>query len=156
MDFNISLDLSNAAQWQLAFEQYKLEETVFPKTFPKIPGYLLPITFDRYVIACSVTTELYQSGWFTGGWITQRVELPGTEFGRVDSFKARIPLNRTVLITLPSVSQQFQLWFDPAGWLIDFTLRVWEFNGPIGTKEQELLDVIRVDLLRIETKIGTL
>lgn len=156
IQFNTVLDLANAAQWHLAYEQYKIEQQLFPPRYPKIDGYLLPITFDRYVLACSVTTELYKDNWFTGGWLTQRLDLAGTDFGRADSSKFRLPLNRTTLLVLPNVSPQYQLWFDPAPWLIDMTLRVWEFTGAIATKEEELLDVVRVDLARIEAKINTL
>ena len=154
IQFNTVLDLANASQWHLAYEEYKVEPQIFPRKYPHIEGFLLPITFDKYVLACSVSTHIYENSWYTGGWLTQRLALQGTDFGRADSSKFRLPLNRTILLVLPNVSPQYQLYFDPAPWLIDMTLRIWEFTGAIATKEEELLETVKVDLLRIEAKIN--
>lgn len=156
MTFDVVADLSNPAKWHLVYEQYRIEQPPFPPRFPRIEGFLLPFTFERYVFACSVSTEKYKDTWFTGGWFTQRVEASGTDFGRFEAQRIRVPLNRTQLMVLPKVAPQYQLYFDPGGWLIDFTLRIWEYTGEETSREEDLLQAVRVDLARVEFKVDTL
>ena len=153
IEFNTVANFSDSALWALAYEEVRIEPQVFPRRFPAIDPWVIPITFDSYVFAVAATTNLYQDNWYTAGYLSQNLAFPGTGFTIASGQTFKIPLNRTVLLVYPKVSSEFELRFSPCGWIIDITLRIWNFNGPIITREEELLDVIRVDLARVEAKV---
>ena len=153
IEFNTVANFSDSTLWNLAYEEIRIEEQTFPRRFPAIDPWVVPITFDSHVFAVSASTALYKDSWYTAGYLSQTLEFSGVGFTLASGATFRVPLNRTVLLIYPKLTDEFQLRFSPCGWIIDITLRIWNFNGPIITREEELLDVIRVDLARIEAKI---
>ncbi|MGF1481256.1 MAG: hypothetical protein ACFB4I_17530 [Cyanophyceae cyanobacterium] len=129
--YQVEADYSYSNNWTLIRESYHQEQIpIFPPKSPRISGFWISGTHTQIVWAAQIETEKYKDSWHTGGWLSQRIDVPGV-FNSGRTAKVQIPLNEVYLFTLPSVNQEYRLYFAPAPWLIDMTFRLWKFTGEV-------------------------
>lgn len=81
---------------------------------------------------------------------------PGEAIGRY----AKVPVNRPSLFRFPMYAAQYSLRCEIPPWFDRMKISVWEYSAVVGDSTEALVeestDLIRVDLLRIETKVNQL
>lgn len=155
------LSLTGPNNWNLLYlQQHQGNPDNWKKLRLPIVGPIeIPFLLDSHVLAVSVTSSASKPTWKSAGTLVQTyigVVLGDGPSAGVDAHKERIALNTTALVNLPKLADDFYLWFDPVPWLPSFALGIWEFVGDERDTTQDLLDTLKVDLLRVETKVDSL
>lgn len=114
------MDLSNASNWSLVYEE----------TLTRQPGlFTMPILLSSNIVAIVVTTPSPKPTWFTGAWVNQLIPT-----GLIDSSTTwsigsnRILLERNVLVFPQSLSN-YALQFSFPAYFPTVFLSVWEYTG---------------------------
>jgi hypothetical protein len=156
-----TLQLSNPANWGTPYQTsrqanpYGTSGLFFP-----IPPFQIPIQFESPILAISAENQDARAWWILGCRVRQLFDVSSGPL-EVASVQRRVLLNRGgTLIQFPRYAPQYRLEVEIPRWHKEMSLTIWEYIGPItDTVEQSVLeqaDLIRVDLLRIETKIDAL
>lgn len=153
-------DFYNAANWQLAYQEYKEATQVTPLGgYLPLPAFEIPITFDsRVLIVKTVSNIPAGKRWKWAGNLTAFQSFPN---GGVNSQKSEVAnhslyLNRSKRIIYPNSISNFELVLSGAYWLRDLQLTIYEFIGEFKTYTESSLDNVKVDLSTIEQKIDNL
>jgi len=110
-------------------------------------------TFLRAKFLQVRVTIRFKTHWYRAGWLSQTVALNGKS---TDTAKALIALNQTHLIEFPTHNSGYQLRFEAVRWVPELTLMIWEYTGPEQDSTEELLQTLKVDIARLEYRIGNL
>jgi hypothetical protein len=99
-------------------------------------------------------------GWKTGGWVSRQARQTSLseDLSILTDASRRIGLNSTTLIdyTQSPQSSSYALSYKPPVWLQDVNLAVYEYIGPFDDSILDEIGALKIDLLRIETKINAL
>lgn len=159
------LDLAGPNKWQRVYYQQHQGNPENKKIkAPLIEPFELPFVFEQHVLAVSTSCSAARPRWRTAGYLIQTYSGVSLEDGAisespsagVDATSVRIGLNQLSLVTFPRLSNQFYLWFDPVPWLPTLALGIWEFKGEQHSESLDLLETIKVDIVRVESKIDAL
>ncbi|BAU09700.1 hypothetical protein LEP3755_01730 [Leptolyngbya sp. NIES-3755] len=134
---------------------------------PMIEMIELPITIASRVLIVSAVHIAAKPSWRVAGTLFQEVAGVGVNaaatygFGPagtavVDVSRRTILLNSTELHIFPKLATEHRYRFEAVRWLPDVTLGVWEYIGPETDTTEELLQTVKVDLVRVENKINIL
>jgi len=118
------------------------------------------VLFSSSIVAVCTQSYSAKSQWYRCGYLTRRVRLPGVGLGfgsdSTDSGDEIIPLNRCTLLQFPKDLPQYEIFFTPVPWLKDFNFALWEYTGEQGDSTEELIQTLKVDIARLESKIDQL
>jgi hypothetical protein len=147
-------ELSNSQNWSLAYQEYKQAVQATPQGgyFP-LPSFEIPITFDhRILIAKTVSNIPAGKRWKWAGNLRAFQAFPNSGVNSQKSEVAiySLSLNRSKLIVLPEVATNFELVLSDAYWLRDMQLTIYEFTGEFSTDLTNLVQSVRLDVLRVE------
>lgn len=124
-----------------------------------IPPFTVPFLIERPIIAIWTDSDGKRPNWNLGGfvrWSIQSAAL-GPELRSLNGPSLSLQLGQSTLIDMREAgAETFQLKITPQRYLPDLRLKVYEYIGPIADSTEELIDVARVDLARIEGKIDAL
>lgn len=155
---NPIVDLNSPDNWQLAYNETTVAGRLAGGYIPLIP-FDLPILFTSPLLLISAENIDAKPWWFLGCKLQQKVLTaisPGEAIGRY----AKVPINRPALFRFPMYSAQYSLRCEVPPWFDRMKISVWEYSGVIGDSTETLIqdnsDLIRIDLLRIETKVNEL
>jgi hypothetical protein len=159
----IQLDLTINRNWQPIYETDRYASPVEgePNAYNPIPPIRTPIRFETPYLLVRGESSTAKSRWTTAGWAEQEFSVGGsTSGGRpLTSFignREWVPLRKHHLLTFPDVGSDYALVFSVPWWMTHIHFEVWEYSGPATSDVEELLQTIKVDLLRIEAKINAL
>jgi hypothetical protein len=154
------LDFRNSAHWGPPY-QIARRANLYGSTglFFPIPTFQIPILFESPILAIAAENQDAHSWWRLGCRVRQLFDVEGPT--EVASTQRVVLLNRGgTLIQFPRYAPQYRLEVEVPKWHKEMDLTIWEYIGPItDTTVQAVLeqaDLIRVDLLRIETKLDAL
>lgn len=153
-------ELNNAANWQLAYQEYKEAEQATPQGgYYPLPSFEIPITFsNRILIARTVSTIPAGKRWKWAGRLRAFQTYPNNG---VNSQKSEVAdyslyLNRSKLLIFPEIANNYELVLSDAFWLRNLQLTIYEFTGEATDNLTDLTLSIQSDLARIEAKIDAL
>lgn len=164
----LSLNLNELGNWQLIYmREHVGDERAKRIRAPMIDPIQLPITLSGRFLAVSATYIQAKPTWNTAGWFYQEARVPlddapmfpgvqGTGFTTVDVAKKSVELNSMQLLGFSRYGTEQIYRFEPARWIPKIRLGVWQYTGSEIDPIIETLDTIKVDLVRIETKINGL
>lgn len=112
------MDISNPTDWA-APHQYSRPLS----NAPFILG-----TFTAQLIAIDISTTNIRDTWYTGGWLSQIINI---NLGTENLFKAysqRVKLGGSIIV-FPNNYSSYQLEFSFPEWFQDGELILWEFKG---------------------------
>lgn len=152
------LQLNDETLWLLAWEglrranAFGAEGAFFP-----IPSFQIPILFESPVLAISAENQDARSWWRLGVRVRQLLSVAGID--EIGTYQKAVLLNRGgTLVKFPSYAAQYRLEVEVPHWHREIKLTIWEYQGPITDTTdllvQEQIDLVRVDLLRIENRIN--
>lgn len=161
------INFTGPNKWQrVYFNQFKGNTNNLKIKAGLIDPFELPLLFSQHVLAINASSRDSKPRWRTAGYLTQTysgisleggavTDTPSSPTYGVDAANERIGLNTVELLTLPKLSEDFYLWFDPVPWLPSLTLSVWEYQGTeTPDRIEELLETVKVDISRIEVKLN--
>lgn len=135
---------------------------------PLVEPFEIPLLFEKHILAITVLYTQAPPRWRTAGYLkqvysginleaTSSISTVNSPTSGVDAATQRIGLNTLEMVRFPRLASNFYLWFDPVHWLPELTIFLWEFQGEeMPSNIEELIDTVKVDLVRIEAKIDNL
>ena len=132
---------------------------------PLIEPFEIPLLFESHILAITAIYNEARPRWRTSGYLKQvysginleassDILTVNSPTSGVDAATQRIGLNTLEMVRFPKLAENFYLWFDPVHWMPKLTLFLWEFQGEeTPSNTEELIDTVKVDLVRIESKI---
>lgn len=141
------VELSNAENWELTYETSKTSQSVSLKSGRKlidpIPSIEIPLLFESFILAVSITTSIPQgSVWEFGGRIYQRISTGLVLGGSQDAARViskAIYLNQITLLIFEKISSTYSLAYSPPSWFESVGLRIWTYTGGDDTSSEILM-----------------
>lgn len=152
--------LVTGSNWELSYSQLKVAQFTSPTRYKPIPPFELPVTFISPILNVTAESTKSKARWWLGCRASMIIDIPGTAFEETIARVIAIPINRPFLLQLPRIAPQYRLRIDIPYWHEELWLKVWEYGGDVSTATEALVkeqsDLIRIDLLRIESKVDSL
>lgn len=154
---------NTSTNWRLAYQdiRHATNGSVYGRKFTfSIESWVLPVLFEAPILAISCKSVGAAGGWKTGGWVSRQARQTSLseDLSILTDASRRIGLNSTTLIdyTQSPQSSSYALSYKPPVWLQDVNLAVYEYIGPFDDSILDEIGALKIDLLRIETKINAL
>lgn len=150
-------DLNNAQSWALIYQEYRQAQQVTPQGgYIPIPAFEVPtLLSSRILIAKTVSNIPAGKRWRWAGnlRINQAFPNSGVNSQPTEIIAYPLYLNRSKLLVLPETATNYNLILSDAFWLRDLQLSIYEFTGEGNSEVIELIQTVKIDVLRIEAKI---
>lgn len=154
------LDLTINRNWTQVYQTERYAVPLNERDYTPIPPIKTPILFETPYLLVRGQSNDAPSRWKTAGWAEQEFRVGGSGLGlSLSSFaggRLWVPLRKSQLLEFPAYGSDYALVFSTPWWLTHIRFEVWEYSGPVTSDVEELLQTIKVDLLRIEAKINAL
>lgn len=154
------LDFGNQANWLLVYEERRDAAYLDEQQFTPLPAFELPFLFDKPILACKAFSQGAKPTWRFAGTLTQRFQLGsggvGTTLPIAEASRRGLKLGRTELCVFTQYTQHYELLLECPYWLDNLRLTIWEYVGPNSDSTEALLELARIDLFRMESKIDSL
>lgn len=128
-------------------------------SYVRIPEQQCPILLENPLLAVYASNSLAKPGWFSAGYLNQRINLPLEVGGNPTSYGAskRIVLGRTQIVPFLDVGvADFAISFSCHRWHRKMQLVVWEYLGQVSTQELTAIASLSQQVLSIEEKVNLL
>jgi hypothetical protein len=154
---------NTSTNWRLAYQdiRHATNGTVYNRKFTySIKEWVIPVLFEAPILAVSCKSVAAAPGWQTGGWISrqERQTSLSEDLAILTDSSRRVGLHTSTLIDYTQLPQtsSYALKYKPPVWLQDVNLTIYEYTGPFDDTILDELGALKIDLLRIETKINAL
>lgn len=164
---SIQFDLVSAGNFNLLYHQTHTGNSAYKGyKIPLIEIIELPFSIAGRLLAIGTTYIEAPPTWKVAGTLFQQVGglalndslvfpgVGGSGTAVVDSAQKRVLLNTLELHLFDRYATEHSYRFEPVYWMPKLTLTVWEYVGTESDSTEDLLNAVRVDLVRIEAKIG--
>lgn len=155
---NPIVDLNNPDHWEMAYNETVYAARLNGGWLPMM-AFELPTLFTSPLLLIAAENIDAKPWWFLGCRLQQRIQIaisPGDAIGRY----AKVPVNRPALFRFPMYAAQYSLRCEVPPWFDKMKISAWQYSGAIGDTTEQLIqdnsDLIRIDLIRIETKVDAL
>lgn len=154
----LTVDLANPNNWREVFDESRSAVPITQTAYDPIAAFEVGILLNTPIIRVRTLSPSAKSRWRFAGTLSQRVSIVNTAFNSTPAvtYSKGLRLNRTEVIRLPWLSSDYELVFEPPYWMRDLRLTIWEYTGVYAEQLEELLDTVKVDLARLETKVDAL
>lgn len=155
--------------WRLVYYQQLTGQQSNSRTrTPLIDPVEVPVTIAGRALAVGATYLQAPATWNVAGWLYQELDqvslndsivFPEISSGgqtAIDTGSRRILLNNLQLCIFPRLATEHRYRFEPVHWMPRLLLAIWEYTGEEFENDIELMEQLRVDLARIETKVDNL
>lgn len=153
------LDLSLSSNWEQICDQTFVAQEQAGGYIP-IPIFELSTLVDSPILAVNVTSTKAKNTWKFGGILAQRYQIgsPGSvsPLPHVDVSFVSLRVNRSRLVVFEHIDDEYTLRYEPPTYFKDVRLKIWKYTGEISDSISEYLETMKVDLVRIESKIDQL
>jgi len=154
--------IQSGNHWPLVYSDRRevITDPSAPRGYVGIAPWEIPVIFTSPLIAATTSSLDSRSTWYVGCRLRPKYQL-GSEVLDAVGNQAVVPINRDpVLIRFPRWKSEYSLMVEVPYWFLSIGLDIWEYTGDLDSVTDDLVrsqtDAIRVDLVRIETKIDTL
>ncbi|MCC3409902.1 MAG: hypothetical protein JGK17_31070 [Microcoleus sp. PH2017_10_PVI_O_A] len=106
------MSLDNQSNWQVIYSGTHSAAVGFEQGIGRI---LIPGRFAEHTIRAYSTSFVARPRWWLGGTLTQILD-DGNSQNDFEGSRWQVPLNRTTLIQLPQLTQEYRIKFEPAKW----------------------------------------
>lgn len=151
-----SYELGNSANFLMIYDETRTVTRTPDNRYVPLPAFEIPYLFSTPVLAIKAISTKAKAGWKYAGILTQRVQL-GTSGSAntlplAETQRRSLRLQRTELCIFPMLTAQYDLVHECPFWVEDMRLIIWEYVGPIIDNTNELVELARIDILRLEAK----
>lgn len=153
------LNLQGQGIWNQVYNEHRNATLVQTAHIP-IPAFEISFLFESHILAVRCLSTTAKAHWRFAGILSQQFQIgtggTASPLPDVTASQHKSRLNRTELIIFPKLTGNYQLIFEPAYWLKDARLTIWEYTGIESDTTEELIQTLKVDLIRIESKVDAL
>lgn len=157
---SLILNLTDQANWLQVYDASREVTNRTAISYTPLPPLEIPFLFDKRILSIKVTSTTAKPYWKHGGVITQRFRIGSGGSASVlpiaDFTRRKLHLHRTELFIFPQYTENYQLLLDAPYWVEDLRLTIWEYTGPEADSTDELVELTRIDVLRVEAKVNAL
>jgi hypothetical protein len=150
----IEFDLTAPNVWEQVYDASKAAQQPTPQTYIPIPRVTIPILLHERVIVVGTSSSNVKPNWRFSGTLSQRLVIPSLGIGLVDGHKETVRINALTLLVLPELTPDYRLDLDVFPWIRDLSISIWRYIGPEVDELVELIETVKVDILRVENKLG--
>jgi hypothetical protein len=146
--------------WVEAYSETKTAQSVLgygDRYYPLEPWFV-PVLFESHILMVHAAISDVNPRWRMACRVKQFLEpkpIAGLEVQGADFV---VPPNKGKLLVFPRLTTQFKLQVYIPYWFKTIALTIYQYTGDYVTSIEELVkdqtNVIRVDLARIETRVG--
>lgn len=151
-------DIQNSSLWEDVYSVSKDAESVSSVMFRPMDEIVIPFNITSKLVVVYTSCRDAPPSWHSSGWLSQYaatgVTVGGVQNTRV-GFSRRCFLDKLILANLENYGQSLRLVFQPHKWLHQISFHIWQFTGSVSNHELEKLDLVRIDLSRIELALKT-
>ncbi len=148
------LDLQSQGSWVQVYNETRAASVVVDSSFTPIPAFELGFLFESHILAVRCLSNSAKPKWRFAGILNQKFQLgtggAASPLPVVNASSRTVRLNRSALVQFQHLTTNYQLVFEPAHWLKDIQLTVWEYRGPVWDTTEEKIDLVLDATLRIE------
>ncbi|WP_017314922.1 hypothetical protein [Mastigocladopsis repens] len=152
------LQLTTQGNWSQIYDESR--EAVIATSagghYP-IPAFEVPFLFEKHILAVPCLSKSAKAHWRFAGNLIQRIQIgtggSASPLPPVDGARVYMRLNRTALVVFKNYTSTYELLLENAPWLKDLRVTVWEYRGPQSDTTEDLIQTLKIDLLRIESKL---
>jgi hypothetical protein len=149
----LEFDLTAPGVWEQVYDASKTAEQPTPDTFISIPRITIPIILHERVIVVGTSSINAKPNWRFSGTLSQRLVIPNLGTGLVDGHKETVRINALSLLVLPVLTPDYRLDLDVFPWIRDLSISIWRYIGPEVDELVQLIETVKVDVLRVENKL---
>lgn len=153
---SLQFDLTAPGVWEQVYDGNIAAQQPGPGIFLPIPRITIPLILHERVIVVGTSSVDFRPNWRFSGILSQRLVIPALGTGLVDGHKQTLRLNALSLIVLPVLTPDYRLDYDVFHWIRDISLSVWRYMGPEQDALAELIETVKVDVIRVENKLDKL
>jgi hypothetical protein len=153
---SLQFDLTAPNVWEQVYDGTIAAQQPAPGIFIPIPRISIPIILHERVIVVGTSSMNARPNWRFSGTLSQRLVLPSLGSGLVDGHKQTLRINALSLIVLPILTPDYRLEYDVFHWIRDISLSVWRYVGEDQDALTELIETVKVDVIRVESKLDKL
>jgi hypothetical protein len=152
----LQFDLTAPNVWEQVYDGTIEAMQPTPDRYVPIPRITIPIILHERVIVVGTSSMNARPNWRFSGTLSQRLVIPSLGSGLVDGHKQTLRINALSLIILPVLTPDYQLQYDVFHWIRDISLSVWRYVGNEQDELAELIESVKVDVIRVENKLDRL
>lgn len=157
---DLIVDLSNQANFLQVYDVLRESQPAGGGFSEPIPAFEIPFLFSRPLLAVKAFSKTARASWKFGGTLTQRIQLGSGGTNSIlpiaENQRRALRLGRTELCYFPLIASQYELLLECPHWLDDVRVTIWEYVGEITTAQMQSLELLRIDVLRVEAKVTAL
>lgn len=152
------LELTRKGSWNQIYNEAREAVQATPEGgFYPIPAFEVPFLFERNVLAVRCFSRTAKAHWKLAGYLVQRIRIgtggTASPLPSVDSHRVYMRLNRTALVVFKRLSPTYELVLENATWLKDLQVTIWEYQGSQSDTTEDLIQTLKIDILRVESKL---
>ncbi|WP_009632443.1 hypothetical protein [Synechocystis sp. PCC 7509] len=153
------LNLQVQGNWVKVYDEVRTTSVVVDSSFIPIPAFELGVLFESHILAVRCLSDSAKPTWSFAGILSQRFQI-GSGGGAsalpvVNASSRTARLNKSALVQFQHLTSNYQLVFEPAHWLKDVQLTVWEYRGPVSDTTEEKIDLVLDATDRIEELLAS-
>jgi hypothetical protein len=153
------LYLNNSSNWESHYSGSFTAGAVIvnQKTiYAPILETTLPISFDKHLVAISVTSSTAKATWNFAGYASQKIQTGLLVGGQPESLVSRqsLWLNQITLIFFPKVANTYALSISPPKWFKDFSINTWQYIGEESDSTEVALAQMQITLNSIQAQLN--
>lgn len=140
-------------------QRFEVQQDGYLRTRKRIAPFVIPVLISSPLIAIWTDSDGRKENWNLAGWVRHAIAIPSlvNDIKLINGTSQALQLGEATRLDFTSApADSYQLRIFPQKYLPDLRVKIYEYRGPIGDSTEEILDVVRVDLARIETKINAL
>lgn len=153
------VDLQSQGNWVQVFNESRRGVQVTDTDFAPIPAFELGFLFEVHILAVRCLSNSAKPTWRFAGKLDQRFQIgtggAASPLPVVNASSRTVRLNKSALIQFQHLTSNYQLAFEPAHWLKDVQLTVWEYRGPVSDTTEEKIDLVLDATDRIEERLAS-
>ena len=152
------LNLQSQGNWVNVYSEDRTARQVTDTNFAPIPAFEIGFLFEAHILAVRCLSDSAKPTWRFAGILNQAFQI-GTGGGVsplpvVSGSSQTMRLNRSSLVQFERLTSNYQLVFEPAYWLKDIRLTVWEYRGLVSDTTEEKIGLVLNATNRIEERLA--
>ncbi|MCC3411058.1 MAG: hypothetical protein JGK24_08395 [Microcoleus sp. PH2017_29_MFU_D_A] len=120
------MSLDNQSNWEVIYSGTHSAAVGLEQGIGRI---LIPGSFSQHIIRAYASSSVAKPRWWLGGTLTQVLN-NGSAQVDFEGSRWQVPLNRTTLISLPELTGEYRIKFEPAPWHKQIQLTLEIYNSP--------------------------
>ncbi len=151
------VDLQTHGNWVQVFNEARRGVQVTDTDFAPIPAFEIGFLFEAHILAVRTSSTTAKAHWRFAGLLNQRFQIgtggAASPLPVVTAGSHATRLNRSALIQFERLTSNYELLFEPAYWLRDLQLTIWEYRGNESDTTEAMLRGLIDTAERIEVKL---